>query len=102
MLVDLLFFLGPPSLPPNLKVTLISTATSNVVVRLHWDHPLNDGGVAITNYRIFVNGSEMTTTSTSVTLTLNSTGQYLIEISAVNVCGLNGENASMIISGDTG
>ena len=63
---------------------------------------MNDGGVAITNYLIFVNGSGVNSTSTNVTLTLNSTGQYLIEISAVNDCGLNGGTISMIISGDTG
>ena len=102
MLVDLLFFPGPPSPPRNLRFTQISTATNNVVVRLDWDPPLNDGGVAITNYRIFVNGSEMTSTSTNATLTLNSMGQYLIEISAINGCGLNADSVLMIILGDTG
>ena len=102
MLVALCVFPGPPSPPQNLRVTLISTATNNVAVRLDWDPPMNDGGAAITNYLIFVNGSEMNSTSTSVTLTLNSTTHYLIEISAVNGCGLNGDSAPMIISGDTG
>ena len=60
---------------------------------------MNDGGVAITNYLIFV---KMNSTSTNVTLILTSTGQYLIEISAVNDCGLNGDSALIIISGDTG
>ena len=92
------FFSGPPSPPRNLSFTWTSTTTDNVAARLDWDPPLNDGG----NYLIFVNGSEMNSSSTSVTLTLNSTGQYLIEISAVNDCGLNGDSVSVIISGDTG
>ena len=67
-------------------------------MRLDWDPPLNDGGVTITNYLIFVNGSqEVTSTSTNdVILTLSSTGQHLIEISAVNDCRLMGDNVTTI------
>ena len=92
------FFPGPPSPPQNLGFsTLISTATDNVAVRLDWDPPLNDGGVAITNYLIFVNGSqEVTSSGTNVILTLSSTGQHLIEISAVNDCRLMGDNVTTI------
>ena len=72
-------------------------------MRLDWDPPMNDGGVVITNYLIFVNMSQqVVTTDTTTTFTLNSMGHHLIEISAVNHCGLNGGSVLMIISGDTG
>ena len=84
---------GFPSTPMNLR-----SATDSAAVRLDWDPPLNDGGVAITNYLIFVNMSQqVVSTDTTTTLTLNSTGQHLIEISAVNDCGLEGDNVSIII-----
>ena len=81
---------GSPSTPMNLR------ATDSVAVRLDWDPPLNDGGVAITNYLIFVNMSQqVVSTNNTTTLTLNSTGQHLIEISAVNECGLEGDHVSI-------
>ena len=84
---------GFPSTPMNLR-----SATDSVAVRLDWDPPQNDGGVAITNYLIFVNMSQqVVSTNTTTTLALNSTGQHLIEISAVNECGLEGDNVSIII-----
>ena len=84
----------------NLSSSLILTATNSFAVRLDWDPPLNDGGAAITNYLIFVNMSQqVVSTNTTTTLTLNSTGQHLIEISAVNECGLVGANASSSITG---
>ena len=74
------------------------TATDSAAARLDWDPPLNDGGAAITNYLIFVNMSQqVVSTDTTTTLTLNFTGQHLIEISAVNECGLVGGNVSIII-----
>ena len=82
----------------NLSSTLHSTATGSVAVTLDWDPPLNDGGVAITNYLIFVNMSQnVASTDTTTILTLNSTGEYLVEISAVNQCGLMSDNTSIII-----
>ena len=79
--------LDSPSPPVNLTSA----------VRLDWDPPLNDGGAAITNYLIFVNMSQqVVSTDTTTTLTLNSTGQHLIEISAVNFCG-SSVNTSKII-----
>ena len=84
-----LIFSGYPSAPLNLTSTQISTPTDSFTVRLDWDPPQIDGGVPITDYLISVNGSqEMGRNSTNVTLTLNSTGQYVIGISAVNECGL--------------
>ena len=78
-------------------MNLTSTTTDGVAVRLDWDPPLNDGGAAITNYLVFVNMSQQVVSpDTTTTLTLNSTGQHLIEISAVNFCG-SSVNASKII-----
>ena len=91
-------FSGLPSPPTHLRKTQAPTTTDSVAVRLDWDPPLNDGGVVITNYLIFVNGSqEVTSTSTDVILTLSSTGQHLVEISAVNDCGLMGNNVATIV-----
>ena len=51
------------------------------------------------NYLIFVNMSQQVVgTDTTTTLPLNSTGQHLVEISAVNSCGLSGANFSQIIN----
>ena len=73
--------------------------TDGFAVRLDWDPPLNDGGVAITNYLIFVNMSQQAvSTDTTTTLTLDPTGQHLIEISAVNQCGIMGDNSSKILN----
>ena len=95
-----LLYAGPPSPPMNLHYTVISTTTDTVVVRLHWDPPMNNGGVTITNYLIFVNGSqEVGSNCTNVTLTLNSTGQHFLQINAVNDCGLVGDITSVIVSG---
>ena len=92
------FFPGSPSSAINLSSTLTPTTMNSVAVRLDWDPPRNDGGVAITNYLIFVNMSQqVVSTDTTTTLTLNSTGEHLIEISAVNGCGLVGENVSTIL-----
>ena len=88
---------GFPSSPVNLNSTLTPDC---VDVRLNWDPPLNDGGVAISNYLIFVNMSQQVVSNTTTTLTLNSARQHFIEISAVNECGLVGANASSFIEGN--
>ena len=86
------FAIAPSSKPQNLHY---STATG-----LDWDPPQNNGGVTITNYLIIVNGYlEVGSNITNVILELNSTGQHLIEISAVNGCGLVSNNASIDVSG---
>ena len=85
--------------PLNLHATLTSTTTDSVAVRLSWDPPLNDGGAVIAIYLIFVNMSQrVVSTDTTTTLTLNSTGQHLIEIGAVNECGFVGGNGSVIVN----
>lgn len=80
---------------------MISTTTDSVAVRLDWDPPLNDGGAAITNYIISVNASQhAVSTDTATTLTLNSAGQHLIEISAINGCELVSSTASVTVNVD--
>jgi hypothetical protein len=67
-------------------------------VRLDWDPPLDNGGVATTHYLISVNKSQhMISTDTTTTFTLNSIGQSLIELNAVNDCGFASDNASVTI-----
>ena len=90
---------GPPSPPVNLQYTLNTTATDSVAVRLDWDPPLDDGGVAIINYQISVNMSEpviTTYTDTVTTFTLNCRGEHLVQVRAVNCAGVS-EFTSLII-----
>jgi hypothetical protein len=80
---------------------MLSTAPDGitVTVRLDWDPPLDSGGVAITNYLISVNMSQqISSTDTTITFTLKTIGQHLVEISAVNDCGILGDNVSAIIN----
>ena len=87
---SVIYCTGPPSTPVNLQYTLNTTATDCVTVRLDWDPPLDDGGVAITHYQISVNMSEpVITTDTVATFTLNSTGQHLVRVRAVNCAGVS-------------
>ena len=89
---------GPSSTPVNLQYTLDTTATDSATVRLDWDPPLDDGGVAITHYQISVNMSEpVITTDTVATFTLNSTGEHLVQVRAVNCAGVS-DDASIIVS----
>ena len=68
------------------------------------DPPLDDGGAAITGYQIFVNSSKVSevlrqvvSNNTDATIVLNSTGEYFIQIRAVNCIGV-GPNLSVLIS----
>ena len=54
---------GFPSPPINLHYT----STDSVDVKLDWDPPLNDGGVAITNYHIVVNMSQQVVSTDTTT-----------------------------------
>jgi hypothetical protein len=92
-------FIGHPSVPQNLRFIQTHTPNSDVTVRLDWDPPLNNGGVVITNYLISVNMSQQVlSTDTTTTFTLNSTGQSLIEVSAVNDCGFTSDDTSTTIT----
>ena len=78
----------------NLNFSLNGTS-----VRLQWDPPLDNGGVPITGYQIFINSSEDVSVSddTEVTIVLNSTGEYFIQIRAINCIGV-GSNLSVSIN----
>jgi hypothetical protein len=92
-------FIGQPSAPQNLCFTRTHTSNSDVTVRLDWDPPLDNGGVVITNYLISViMPQQLLSTDTTTTFTLNSTGQSLIEVSAVNDCGFTSDDTSTTIT----
>ena len=77
---------------------ITTTAADSVTVRLDWDPPLDDGGVAITHYQISVNMSEpVITTDTVATFTLNSRGEHLVQVRAVNCAGV-GVYSSIVVS----
>ena len=84
----------------NLNFTLTSATTDSVAVRLDWETPQNDGGVAITNYLIFVmnTSQEISSANNTATITLNSTGLHLVQVGAVNECGLSSSNTSEFIN----
>ena len=69
------------------------TSGSSLIVRLQWDPPLDDGGAAITSYQIFVNSSDSEVlyqvVSNEATIVLNSTGEYFIQIRAINCIGVS-------------
>jgi hypothetical protein len=97
--VDYGLIIGPPSPPINLTSTVTLTAPNNITVRLDWDPPLDSGRVTIVNYLISLNMSQQVfSTDTNTTFTLNSTGEHLIEISAVNNCGILGDDVSAVIN----
>jgi hypothetical protein len=91
---DVSDIIGASSAPRN-----IETSISDVIVRLDWDPPLNNGGVVITNYLISVNMSQQLFIADTTTIfTLNSTGQLLVAVSAVNECGFVSDNATTTIN----
>ena len=88
---------GPPSSPLNLQFSPALTTDGSVVVRLEWGQPDNDGGANITGYQIFVDNLLAGNSSkTVVDIELNnSTGEYLVEIRAMNCAGY-GPNVSRV------
>ena len=77
--------LGSPSPPINLSANLIDENA----VRLEWEAPLDDGGVAIASYQVSVMDmviAVVVRAGTTAILTLNSTGEHHVEIIALNTC----------------
>ncbi|MCX8174569.1 MAG: fibronectin type III domain-containing protein, partial [Thermoplasmata archaeon] len=77
--------LSPPSPPQNL-----SAESGNKYVRLRWEPPSYSGGIWITNYRIYRNGSLVVTLDnvTEYTDTGLANGvTYRYKVSAVNSVG---------------
>ena len=65
---------------------------------LEWSPPLNDGGASITSYHVFVDQVYMEN-ATMATIGLNSTGDYLVQVRAVNCAGYS-DNVSLSINTD--
>ena len=69
-------------------------------MRLEWSPPLDDGGATVTSYQIFTNEiTENTTSATEATIGLNSTGDYLVQVRALNCAGYS-DNVSLSINTD--
>ena len=89
--------IASPSSPMNLNFSLNDRS-----VRLQWDPPLDNGGVPITGYPIFINSSEdvLVSNDTEATIVLNSTGKYFIQIRAINCIGVGSDlSVSIHITG---
>jgi hypothetical protein len=85
-------YVGEPSVPRNLTF-------NKTVAKLAWEPPLNNGGVAV-SYYIFVDVSKQSFSTNHTTFTWNTTStieQSLVEVSAVNECGLV-SNTSVVIN----
>ena len=77
-----------PSPPLNPHFVLTNSAADNFTVRLEWEAPLDDGGTAIASYQVSVDMSLVAVVSTGTTtiLTLNSTGEHHVQVTARNTC----------------
>ena len=89
-------YVGSPSVPVNLIISQNNTAIANnsITVRLDWSPPLNsDGNIS---YQVTVdNATEvMYTDDTMAFVTLNLSGQYRVNITALNCAG-----SSLALSG---
>ena len=74
----------------------LNFSSNGTSVRLQWDPPLDNDGVPITGYQIFINSSEDVLVSND-TETTTVTGEYFIQIRAINCIGV-GSNLSVSIN----
>ena len=76
-----------------------SSAADNFTVRLEWEAPLDDGGAAIASYEVSVGAvPPIVTTATIINLTLDSTQDHRVEITALNTCNEVSDPAMIIIN----
>ena len=101
LVFHIIIYVGVPSPPINLSIfALVSTSDGGYVVRLEWSPPLDDGGATVTSYQIFIDEvMENITSATEATIGLNSTGDYLVQVRAVNCAGYS-DNVSLSINTD--
>ena len=91
--------------PPTAPLTLTTTQTVPFVHDLSWSAPTNNGGSPVTNYKVYRDGSLITTLG-NVTTYQDNTMQHIAhthsyEVSAVNAVGESPmSNASSITSWD--
>ena len=67
---------------------------------LEWSPPLDDGGASITSYHVFVDQVyKIMENATMATIGLNSAGEHLVQVRAVNCAGYS-DNVSLSINTD--
>lgn len=88
----------PPTVPDTPSITS-SSASGNGQVYLAWTTP-SDGGASIQGYRIYVDGSERTTTSsTSITISsLTKLQTYTFKVAAYNSVGTGSQSSSASVT----
>ena len=104
-LLDVCVCIGLPSVPVNLIISQNSTGTTNntsITVRLDWSPPLNNDGN--NSYQVTVDRATevMYIDDTMAFVTLNSSGQYLVNITALNCAGSCPALSGVINIVDTG
>jgi titin len=85
-----------PATFPGAPQNLIALK-GNSQVRLSWNEPLDNGGASVTSYKIYRNGVEIdTTTSTSYTSTQLTNGTtYNFSVASVNLVGTSPQSSSV-------
>ena len=83
-------------MPPK-KLHLNSSDHGVYNVRLEWSPPLDDGGSgeseAVTSYQVFVDSIlQVTTSSLWAVVDVNSTGEHLVDVRAINCAGHSASN----------
>ena len=68
-------------------------------VGLQWIRPVYTGGVAVTKYKITANGRKEEVRDESETITYTTTGLVYgeVQVSAINLCGLESQPANLNI-----
>jgi hypothetical protein len=96
-------FIAPPVVVPTAPLSLTATTSTTVLgaAELNWSAPTSDGGSAITNYFIYVNGvyqgqlggASLTSTPDYVVTNLDQLTTYSFTVAAVNVNGTGPQSA---------
>ena len=87
-----------PKPPINIK----TTSVSSIKISLSWTSPDDSGGLDILNYKIYIDGTESTTLSSStithdITGTLVTGTTYSIELTTINAIGESNKSHSLSV-----
>ena len=86
----------PPGAPSALGAGLGAPGDGSVV-HLAWTGPVDDGGAAVTAYRVLLDGVQVgTTTSTSYDVRDAGPGTHTLAVAAVNILGTGGQASASI------